>query len=140
MKKVFLMASLIAATFTSCSSDDDVSSENNSPIVGKWQLVSSIANGIDETDDCDRKDNVEFRGDNSFTDIYFNTTQSTIDMNGQTEVCSETIEKGTYAIDGNKLTRNVIGDDETYTVLFKVENNNLIFTDDDVIDTYKRIN
>ena len=140
MKKVFLLASLCIGLLFSCSSDDDASSENNSPIVGEWSYVSftDIETGeVEPADACDVKDVLTFRADLTFTSIAFSDNG---DLNADGTIgCDETNISGTYSIDNNKLNFETNSNDiDDSPIEFKLEGNNLSIISSDGTTLYKR--
>ncbi len=66
MKKLSLFILLIAATFTSCSSDDDATTGGNSEadLLGTWELIELRENGVVEAVECPNNDTLEFFSNN----------------------------------------------------------------------------
>ena len=94
----FVLVIGISSIFVSCSKSDS----NNSPsIVGKWEYSQEgeilnnqeVLTDYQNTSGCE-KDFVEFKSDNSFSDVNFNLSGS---------VCSPDITTGTYTQSGNSI-------------------------------------
>ena len=61
MKKLILLLSVFALTFTSCSNDDDSPPPVNTSIVGTWKFFKSFENGVEETLElCDLEQTLMF--------------------------------------------------------------------------------
>ncbi len=104
MKNLSLIILLIAATFASCSSDDDAAPQqaptNTSLIIGKWNVTSIV---IDEdtlgTDDCELNSTLEIKADGTYLEQTYggfagNCSPDSPD-NGTWEVLNNTfIQKG----------------------------------------------
>jgi hypothetical protein len=61
MKKLILLLSVFALTFTSCSNDDDNPPPVNTSIVGTWKFFKSFENGVEETLElCDPEQTLMF--------------------------------------------------------------------------------
>lgn len=110
MKKVlFLLVSTLVLGLTSCNKDDDSSSGS---VEGKWAYSQegSIVSGQEVLyayeNDCDtQKDYVEIVSGGTASEHYFDSS------------CEEDVTSGTWAKDGNSLTLNIDGSEQTAEIL-----------------------
>ncbi len=113
MKNLSLIILLIAATFASCSSDDDnVVPQNENPqstskLIGKWGQISFTQQGEALTiTDCEKKSTIEFNAQ-SYTDIGYAPVNTDCQIDYQ--------DNGTWTEEGNTLTLTYIDEGETIT-------------------------
>ena len=105
------------------------------PFVGTWVLESFIANGIDETTDCERKERVIF-------------TNSTITINGSyvhpNNSCQTNLDEFTYTYTNGKISvkEKKNGDVFDSLITFALENGMLVITEVDdnskTVSKYKK--
>ncbi|WP_225035384.1 lipocalin family protein [Winogradskyella sp. SM1960] len=121
MKKVFLLLSVFALVFASCSSnnDDDASID---PIVGTWKYHKYFENGVEQTvTDCEKEETLIFNSNGTFEYIYFDE-----DMDGNC-LLDESISS-TWSNDGDGFyTQYIENDVATKEIIF--ENNTFYFED-----------
>lgn len=139
MKKPILFILLIAAIFTSCSSDDDsfnILNITKANIVGKWQWTASTENGKAVTlNKCDLMDTVEYKNDDTASYISHS-------LNGDT--CSEFLFTSSWSLSNSTISYETGDEPETVVELtseiLKVQ---FIETDGDkkttYVDTYKKV-
>ncbi|WP_378185796.1 lipocalin family protein [Aquimarina sp. W85] len=151
MKKISVFILLIAATFASCSKDDDGGSEiSEANLVGKWQWTASTENGKTyELDECDKLDSLEFKSNGEVVDTYFDTVSS------ENSTCEPASSTSKWSLSGDQLTvtSEFSGVSSTSTGTIKqLTDSTLVleFIDEDedengdettfvFVDTYKRI-
>lgn len=150
MKKPILFILLIAATITSCSSDDDSAGAleiTTANLVGKWQLINSTTDGKVETlNECELKYTIEYlsNGTVNWVDPYNNAKPdepiNCIESNGTLfwELVDLTIYLKEKVEDTNEdpekileLTKTTLKTQYTYQL-----NTN---TFQEVVETYKRV-
>lgn len=126
------MMAVFSLAFVSCGDDDDddVSGGN---IVGTWKCDLPI--DIDNDDDFYGIEEYhsylysQYKEDGTLINVYVDITKYTKQAKEQLGLKDETeieIERGTYRINGNKITETIDG--ETDTGEFKVSGNKLILT------------
>ncbi|GAA4273796.1 lipocalin family protein [Aquimarina gracilis] len=112
MKKLSVFILLIAATFTSCSSDDDAPGISEANLIGTWQWTAAAENGTPETlDECDLQDTYEFRTDGTLVSIFYNSTVT----NGQTICNGPNTDEFKWSLSGETLTFTFDGGTVTET-------------------------
>ncbi|MEW7289029.1 lipocalin family protein [Aquimarina sp. 2304DJ70-9] len=111
MKKFGFIILFIAATFTSCSGDDDnVVPQNENPqstskLIGKWGQISFTQQGEAMTiTDCEKKSTIEFTSE-SYTDIGYAPVNTDCQIDYQ--------DMGTWKEEGTTLTLTYIEEGET---------------------------
>ncbi len=117
MKKLSLFILLIAATLTSCGSDDDSPGTTEANLIGKWQWTAASENGVAETlDQCDLQDTIEFQTGGTAVSIFFNSTNT----NGQITCGDAQTENITWSLSGDQLsltyTEGTISETDTATI------------------------
>jgi len=128
----FAMMAVFSLAFVSCGDDDDddVSGGN---IVGTWKCDLPI--DIDNDDDFYGIEEYhsylysQYKEDGTLINVYVDITKYTKQAKEQLGLKDETeieIERGTYRINGNKITETIDG--ETDNGEFKVSGNKLILT------------
>lgn len=109
MKKLFLFVSIFAISLVSCSDDDDNSTPvNEANIMKKWYLKSYEVAGqtIPYLNEPCGRDYMEFLSGGVYKEYY---------IYGCDPIDADT-DTGTWALSGNSLTVNILGDTETATV------------------------
>nr|WP_321221521.1 lipocalin family protein [uncultured Psychroserpens sp.] len=95
MKKLILFLSVFALVFTSCSSDDDASS-NQDPFIGTWKYFKYIENGVEQPlDPCDTDETLIVTSDGQYVANFY------AEVNGNCEL-DETLT-GTWENAGGNL-------------------------------------
>jgi len=139
MKKLNLIILLIAATFISCSSDDDTSNKETSNLVGTWEFTyrKQSSNTIaDNLDNCEKTSTIEFKPDNTYTEKTF------VEISGN--CVSDGKYDGSWSTSSNQLTLKFVENGNTTTNIpkFGIANNELtlIYNDEGVLITqiYKK--
>lgn len=146
MKKIILSLFVLAASFSSCSKDDDGGADNNSGseiseanLIGKWQLTGITRDGkAVELDECDLKSSYEFKSDK--TSIFVET--GFINEGADEEICKEWAYPAKWSLSSSTLT--IIYDDENdVSEIIELSNTTLIFDDSDSerssIASYKKV-
>ena len=116
MKKFSLLFALVITLFiSSCSSDDNGNQDNTQLIVGKWEFfqVSETTDGSEQLEAYEHyancgKDNIEFFGNGTFEDNYFEFSSSQ---------CHSYSETGTWSINGNTMTTSYGNGDSTLQII-----------------------
>lgn len=132
-KTILIMAAIFTATLFSCSSDDDGGTTTVvDPIVGKWNLTSRIVNDeAQQLDDCDLKDFLIFKNDNSFEEV-LNEDSGTGDN------CTAYNDAGTWKkIEENKYTGLYSNDD--YIINWELSEDGKTLTDIEEDENYSRL-
>lgn len=118
MKKLFLLL-ITCALLSSCENNEGTET-NSDPIIGNWQLHSTLDNGVEVSTECERNSTVLFKSDGFVT-----ATNYEGDIN-----CSSETETFNWSNLGNSVY-SVDGDNQTIT--FSENNTKFSFTE---IDTY----
>lgn len=105
MRKLSVFILVLAATFTSCSSDDDAPAISEGNLIGKWQWTASEENGEAVTlDECDKMDTIEFQKDGVINSNTF-FTNTTVNGNQTIVTCEEDFSgSGKWSLSGDVLT------------------------------------
>ncbi|MFL1894198.1 lipocalin family protein [Aquimarina sp. 2-A2] len=121
MKKISVFILLIAATFASCSKDDDGGSEiSEANLIGKWQWTASTENGeVYQLDECDLKDFFQLKSGGELSGISYGKLTTT--TNGQTTfTCEEYPYSSKWSLSGDTLsvtyTDGNVSETETSTI------------------------
>lgn len=119
MKKLILLFSVLALTVSSCSSDDDVATVQES-FVGTWKFYKAFEDGIEVMfDACDYEDTVIVDGNGTFiSNGYEANVEGGCDLSYT--------ETGTWISLGNSMY-SLTSDGETYTEEIKFEENRMYF-------------
>ncbi|WP_103069797.1 lipocalin-like domain-containing protein [Aquimarina sediminis] len=154
MKKPILFILLIAAIFTSCSSDDDssISENTKSNLIGKWQWTASTINGEDiSLDKCDIMNTLDFKANDVITSTTFSTI--TVVNNGQTTTTceQESLESGEWSLSENNIITK-FGNESSSVKILELTSTSVKFEEteeykdqagntvkDTYTDTYKKI-
>ncbi len=116
MKKLSLFVLFIAATFTSCSSDDDSTSGiSEANLIGTWQWSAAEEDGVAETlDQCDLQDTYEFT---TAGKVISNFSSSSTDGSGVVTCVNPGSEEFGWSLSGDQLTFAFGTETETATIL-----------------------
>lgn len=147
MKKInLLFALLLTATFfVACDKDDDGTSNefNEANLKGKWFSVSATEDGESfELDECDKMDNVEFLGNNTFkTEVYY-TENEDVNADGTVTLNCEldAEDEGTWKIlNSESLLITQEGDVDTIKVAaFTGDRITFTFENGEYTETYEK--
>ncbi|TVZ51647.1 lipocalin family protein [Dokdonia sp. Hel_I_53] len=136
MKKLTLILSLTILSFTSCSTDDDTTNDQDM-FVGTWNLSMGLLNGEDRDiiNDCNSRSNFTINADGTFIE----TDYSTSDAN----TCElDFADPGTWENLGNNIYRlnyDADADGDTYTEDVIVNGNSFsVYYDDPYVYVYTK--
>ncbi|TYB78615.1 lipocalin family protein [Bizionia myxarmorum] len=131
MKKLILLLSVLALTVSSCSSDDDVATVQES-FVGTWKFYKAFEDGVEVVyDTCDYEDTIIVDGSGTFT-----TNGYQANVNGGCDLTNT--ETGTWLNLGNGMY-SLTSDGETYTEEIKFEENRMYFDEVDGGTVYREV-
>lgn len=130
MKKLLILFSIFALTFTSCSSDDDGGSQD--PFVGNWRYFTSYEDGVEfPLDDCENQDTINVSSNGTFTTTLHDDFGSGCEvdevLNGTWDnlgegIYSSTIDGDTFvqevSFEGNKMYFDEVDGGVTYRDVF----------------------
>ena len=133
MKKLLLLFSVVALTFTSCGNDDDATTPdpgtNQDPLIGTWNFHQYFEGGVESTYDlCDFEDNLIFDSNGSLTsNEYEENIAGGCDL--------EYISISTWVNVGDGLYKITDEDDDSYTVKVLFEDNKMYLDEieDDIL-------
>ncbi len=134
-KFLFLATVLLSILFISCKDDDN---DNKNSIEGEWQLISTLINGKEVADNCNKMDYIIFGSST------FKITNHVTDSN--TQECNSFSNEFSYRIEGEEFTTITEEQDFRFKLMFfdnKVSFTNILESDendniDSVVTTYLR--
>ncbi len=129
MKKLILLFSVLALTFTSCNSDDDNSSQD--PFVGTWKYYKYFEDGVEiPLEDCEDLLTIVISSNGTYiTKDYFDYGNG-CELDYTDEGIWENEGSGTYSI---------TSDGETFTQSISFEGNTMIIEEVDEGIIYKDV-
>lgn len=131
MKKAVLFLSFLTLIFTSCSSDDDSSSQQD-PIIGTWKYHKAFVNGVEQTlTDCEKQETFVFKSNDTVDYKYYEE-----EVSGNCLL--EEDASGTWSNNGNNLYALDFGFGPT-TQALTFENDTFYFDDVYEGDTYREV-
>ncbi|HAD80256.1 lipocalin family protein [Empedobacter falsenii] len=128
MKKLLLFAVLSATTFfSSCNNDDDSNISQSDLLQGTWKIKDEgyVENGKDVSynlTSCDLKTTLEFTNDKFISEYY---------EGDEKETCYHSTGKGTWKLDGDKLSTTDQDGDNSVIKVEKLTKNEFIYRYDD---------
>lgn len=129
MKKLLILFSIFALTFTSCSSDDDGGSQD--PFVGNWRYFTSYEDGVEfPLDDCESQDTVSVSSNGTFTTTIHD------EFGGDCQI--DEVYNGTWENLGEGIYSTTI-DGETFVQDVTFEGNKMYFDEVDGGITYRDV-
>ncbi len=132
MKKLILLFSVFALVLTSCSSDNDSSS--NDRIIGTWKPYKIFVNEIEEgLDECRDMDRLVFLEDGSYEATFYDLDNNDNCIEDTESYLNIEWEKGS-----NNTYIFTYGDEEPYTEEVFFESNNVFYIIYD--DVYEDVN
>ncbi|MFD2725721.1 lipocalin-like domain-containing protein [Hyunsoonleella rubra] len=141
MKKLFLIFSVLALTFSSCGEDDGGgggdTSGGSDPLVGTWKLISGSINGnLVVLDACQKMETIIVSSNGTFTSESF-------DDNGSGGCDSDGIDNGRWENVGGgsyKITSEIgTPDEDEFTAPFTFSGNTFSVTVMDDGDTVVQV-
>lgn len=129
----FAMMAVFCLALVSCGDDEDDEPSTGGNIVGTWKC--DLAFDFDKEDDLFAVEEYhsylysQYKEDGTLINVYVYITKYNKEAKEQLGLKDETeveIERGTYRINGNKITETIDG--ETDSGEFKVSGNKLILT------------
>ena len=142
MIKKILLSGLVCISLFSCSSDDNDTNENNNDenveinasLVGKWSLVKSFINDVDNTDECDLKNTLEFLADGTYVDIEF---LPSLADNGE---CKPESLEGNFKVENDKIIYDEDEPGDPDISQFSIKDGKLTtITNEDGVNTLKEV-
>lgn len=134
-RNLTLMVGLFVAFFMFACGKDNKNEESTNPFVGTWALESYVANGVDETTDCERQERAVF-------------TDKTININSyyvkpSDGSCVSNLIEFTYSYSNGKVSaKSKDGEVVDSFITFTIENGKLVVTQVDdnskTVITYKK--
>ena len=95
MTKNYLLVGILMLILTSCSKDNEISEADKNDIIGKWFVTAEIWDGEKETlTDCGSGQYFQFTAEKEAYLKFVDTDEG----------CDYEISKGTYEVNGDKLT------------------------------------
>lgn len=147
MKKIIVLSlTIICFIGTSCSSDDDgnIPTTAQDPLIGNWQFVKRVENGVeDTTDDCELNSTINFKEDGTTTDTSFYLNSNSECVSEILNATWKKLENNTYEITPEDLENDtpinaeITFSDNTFTAEIKQEEEGEEFI---IQSTYKKIN
>ncbi len=139
-RNLTLMVGLFVAFFMFACGKDNKNEESTNPFVGTWALESYVANGVDKTTDCGRKETVVFTDNEITINSYY--------VRQYDGACVSEVIKLTYTFSNGKVSNittqdgTVLENSEESESSFAIVNGKLILTEIDgnskVVTTYKK--
>jgi hypothetical protein len=95
MKKNYLLFGILMLILTSCSKDNEISEADNNDLIGQWFVTAEIYDGEKQTlTSCDSGQYHQFTAEKEVYIKFVDTEEG----------CVYQTLKGTYEVNGNKLT------------------------------------
>ena len=134
MKKIILLFVLTTFLFTSCSSDDSSSSQDQ--LIGFWTSFQRFLNNTEiPLDECDKMDNIRINANGTFNEEYFFNDSGTCVSDGTDNGLWENMGNSIYQITYDIGTP----DEEVLLVTIIFSNNTFIIETTDGTDSYREV-
>ena len=126
MKKLTLILSITILTFTSCSTDDDTTNDQDM-FVGTWNLSMGLLNGEDRDiiNDCNSRSNFTINENGTFLQTsYANNDTNSCELDYSDPGSWENLGNNIYRLnydadaDGDTYTEDVIVNDNPYIKVY----------------------
>lgn len=109
MKKPLLLLIAFVFAFTSCSSDDDNSSQD--PFIGTWRYFTSYEDGVEyPLDDCESQDTIAISSNGTFTSTLHDEFGGDCQVDFEVSGTWDNLGNGMYSttVDGDTFVQGVV--------------------------------